>query len=46
LALLSKNYILHRWDASGFWVKLFDSGSGSETWLKDAKEFINYPVGE
>lgn len=29
----------------GFWVKLTDAASGSETWLKDAKEFINYPVG-
>jgi hypothetical protein len=29
----------------GFWVKLTDTDSGSSTWLKDAKEFINYPYG-
>jgi hypothetical protein len=29
----------------GFWVKLADSLDSSETWLEDAKEFINYPYG-
>lgn len=27
----------------GFWVKLTDTERGSAAWLKDAKEFINYP---
>jgi glycogen debranching enzyme len=29
----------------GFWVKLTDVKTGSSAWLKDAKEFINYPYG-
>jgi hypothetical protein len=29
----------------GFWVKLSDADAKSEAWLKEAKEFINYPYG-
>ena len=29
----------------GFWVKLTDVETDSSGWLKDAKEFINYPYG-
>ena len=29
----------------GFWVKLTDVETDSSDWLKDAKEFINYPYG-
>src|SRR4051812_9807053 len=29
----------------GFWVKLSDADGVSEAWLKEAKEFINYPYG-
>src|SRR3954453_1127781 len=29
----------------GFWVKLSDADAKSETWLKEAREFINYPYG-
>ena len=29
----------------GFWVKLSDANKGSEAWLKEASEFINYPYG-
>ena len=29
----------------GFWVKLTDAETDSSDWLKDAKEFINYPYG-
>jgi hypothetical protein len=29
----------------GFWVKLFDADRRSEAWLKEAKEFVNYPYG-
>jgi len=29
----------------GFWVKFFDADAKSEAWLKEAREFINYPYG-
>jgi hypothetical protein len=29
----------------GFWVKLSDAKENSEAWLKDAREFVNYPYG-
>jgi glycogen debranching enzyme len=29
----------------GFWVKLSDVNNNSEAWLKDAREFVNYPYG-
>ncbi|PWT71524.1 MAG: amylo-alpha-1,6-glucosidase [Bacteroidetes bacterium] len=29
----------------GFWVKLSDATGRRETWLKEAREFINYPYG-
>lgn len=29
----------------GFWLKLSDASKKSEAWLKDAREFINYPYG-
>src|SRR5215831_13596059 len=29
----------------GFWVKLSDADTKSEAWLKEAKEFVNYPYG-
>ena len=29
----------------GFWLKLSDGGTKSEAWLKEAREFINYPYG-
>jgi hypothetical protein len=29
----------------GFWVKLSDEDAKSEAWLKEAREFINYPYG-
>src|SRR5215471_8556954 len=29
----------------GFWVKLSDANKNSETLLKDAREFVNYPYG-
>ena len=29
----------------GFWVKLLDNDTKSGTWLKEGKEFINYPYG-
>ncbi|MFL5740845.1 MAG: trehalase family glycosidase [Flavisolibacter sp.] len=29
----------------GFWLKLTDADGTSEAWLKDAREFTNYPYG-
>jgi hypothetical protein len=29
----------------GFWLKLSDVDAKSKTWLKESKEFINYPYG-
>jgi len=29
----------------GFWVRLSDTNQNSETWLKDASEFVNCPYG-
>jgi hypothetical protein len=29
----------------GFWVRLTDADNSSESWLNEAREFINYPYG-
>ena len=29
----------------GFWVKLSDADKRAEAWLKEAREFVNYPYG-